>query len=114
VRAQGYHVVREAPDPATRRAHPRVARLAWGSGGCKAARTRMDAPLARELANVQHAAEENLRLQNLWDGIEVYAAILARFGAEKGRWTSGAERSSSGSRSRAVGGRTGSCRGARG
>lgn len=30
--------------------------------------------------NNQHAANENLRLQNLWDGIEVYAAILARLG----------------------------------
>ncbi|HEY6148779.1 MAG TPA: M20/M25/M40 family metallo-hydrolase, partial [Thermoanaerobaculia bacterium] len=28
--------------------------------------------------NNQHAANENLRIQNLWDGIEVYAAILAR------------------------------------
>jgi acetylornithine deacetylase/succinyl-diaminopimelate desuccinylase-like protein len=27
--------------------------------------------------NNQHAANENLRIQNLWDGIEVYAAILA-------------------------------------
>jgi acetylornithine deacetylase/succinyl-diaminopimelate desuccinylase-like protein len=26
--------------------------------------------------NNQHAANENLRLQNLWDGIEVFAAIL--------------------------------------
>ena len=26
--------------------------------------------------NNQHAAEENLRLQNLWDGIELYAALL--------------------------------------
>jgi len=30
--------------------------------------------------NNQHAANENLRLQNLWDGIEVYAALLARLG----------------------------------
>lgn len=30
--------------------------------------------------NSQHAANENLRLQNLWDGIEVYAAMLARLG----------------------------------
>ncbi len=30
--------------------------------------------------NSQHAANENLRLQNLWDGIEVYAAVLARLG----------------------------------
>ncbi|MEP6769814.1 MAG: M20/M25/M40 family metallo-hydrolase [Acidobacteriota bacterium] len=28
--------------------------------------------------NNQHASNENLRLQNLWDGIEVYAGILAR------------------------------------
>ncbi len=31
--------------------------------------------------NNQHAANENLRLQNLWDGIEVYAALMARLGA---------------------------------
>ncbi len=30
--------------------------------------------------NNQHAAYENLRLQNLWDGIEIYAAVLARLG----------------------------------
>jgi len=30
--------------------------------------------------NNQHAADENLRLQNLWDGIGVYAAALARLG----------------------------------
>jgi acetylornithine deacetylase/succinyl-diaminopimelate desuccinylase-like protein len=30
--------------------------------------------------NNQHAADENLRLQNLWDGIEIYAAVLARLG----------------------------------
>jgi acetylornithine deacetylase/succinyl-diaminopimelate desuccinylase-like protein len=27
--------------------------------------------------NNQHGANENLRLQNLWDGIEVFAGILA-------------------------------------
>jgi acetylornithine deacetylase/succinyl-diaminopimelate desuccinylase-like protein len=30
--------------------------------------------------NNQHAADENLRLQNLFDGIEVYAGVLARLG----------------------------------
>ncbi|HEX2224613.1 MAG TPA: M20/M25/M40 family metallo-hydrolase, partial [Thermoanaerobaculia bacterium] len=30
--------------------------------------------------NNQHAAEENLRLRNLWDGIEVFAALFARLG----------------------------------
>lgn len=32
--------------------------------------------------NSQHAANENLRLQNLWDGIEVFAGLLARLGHE--------------------------------
>ncbi len=36
--------------------------------------------------NNQHAAHENLRLQNLWDGIEIYAAVLARMGPA---WNSG-------------------------
>ena len=27
--------------------------------------------------NSQHAANENLRLRNLWDGIDTYAAMLA-------------------------------------
>ncbi len=30
--------------------------------------------------NNQHAAHENLRLQNLWDGIEVFAHLFARLG----------------------------------
>ena len=29
----------------------------------------------------QHAANENLRVQNLWDGIEVYAGLVGRLGA---------------------------------
>jgi hypothetical protein len=27
--------------------------------------------------NHQHSADENLRLQNLWDGIELMAALMA-------------------------------------
>jgi acetylornithine deacetylase/succinyl-diaminopimelate desuccinylase-like protein len=30
--------------------------------------------------NNQHAANENLRLQNLWDGIELYAGLIAGIG----------------------------------
>lgn len=30
--------------------------------------------------NNQHAANENIRLQNLWDGIELYAGVMARLG----------------------------------
>jgi acetylornithine deacetylase/succinyl-diaminopimelate desuccinylase-like protein len=32
--------------------------------------------------NNQHAANENLRFQNLWDGIELFAAVMARLGHE--------------------------------
>ncbi|HEV3460114.1 MAG TPA: M20/M25/M40 family metallo-hydrolase [Thermoanaerobaculia bacterium] len=32
--------------------------------------------------NSQHAPDENLRLQNLWDGIEVFAALFARLDAD--------------------------------
>jgi acetylornithine deacetylase/succinyl-diaminopimelate desuccinylase-like protein len=31
--------------------------------------------------NAQHAADENLRLQNLWDGIAVFASVFAGLGA---------------------------------
>jgi len=34
--------------------------------------------------NNQHASNENLRFQNLWDGIEMFAAVMARLGHE---WT---------------------------
>ena len=32
--------------------------------------------------NNQHASNENIRLQNLWDGIELFAAVMARVGHE--------------------------------
>ncbi len=36
--------------------------------------------------NNQHGADENLRLQNLWDGIELFGVLLARLGAQ---WRAG-------------------------
>lgn len=33
--------------------------------------------------NNQHGKDENLRLQNLWDAIEVYAAVIAGYGKEQ-------------------------------
>jgi acetylornithine deacetylase/succinyl-diaminopimelate desuccinylase-like protein len=36
-------------------------------------------PIANHDDN-QHAANENLRLENLWDGIEIFAGLLVRFG----------------------------------
>ena len=35
--------------------------------------------------NNQHAADENLRIQNLWDGIETYVALLSGMGKSWGQ-----------------------------
>jgi acetylornithine deacetylase/succinyl-diaminopimelate desuccinylase-like protein len=121
--AQGFFVVHDEPDAATRRTRPRIVRLQWGPG-YPPARTSMDLPVSRAVVraveeaiggpvirmptlggsvpmrlfqdatgspiiglpivnhdNNQHAANENLRLRNLWDGIEVYAVLLGRLGA---------------------------------
>ncbi|HTV01677.1 MAG TPA: M20/M25/M40 family metallo-hydrolase [Luteitalea sp.] len=123
LRAQGYHVVRDAPDEETRRAHPRLVRVEWGPG-YPGYRASMDLPFARAVVDIvtqaggrppvlmpnmggslplylfadilkapiitvpvvnhdnnQHAANENLRIQNLWDAIETYALLLARLDA---------------------------------
>jgi len=32
--------------------------------------------------NNQHGPNENIRLQNLWDGIEIFAGILANLGKQ--------------------------------
>jgi acetylornithine deacetylase/succinyl-diaminopimelate desuccinylase-like protein len=125
---QGFHVVHEAPDPTTRRAHARIARIDWSSsGGYPAYRADFDHPLARRVTQIlqelsggdliqtptmggslpiyivdevldtpvlilpvanhdnnQHGANENLRLQNLWDAIEIYAAVLTGLGDTDG------------------------------
>jgi acetylornithine deacetylase/succinyl-diaminopimelate desuccinylase-like protein len=115
---QGYTIVQETPDAATRGTKPKLIKVEW-SAGYPASRTPFDLPFSRELAalmtaaghdpvllptsggslpmylfqqgnkapvicfpianhdNNQHAANENLRLQNLWDGIEVFAAFFA-------------------------------------
>ena len=115
---QGYTIVRDTPDAATRQAKAKLIKVTWDSG-YPASRTPLDLPLSRELAllmtaaghdpvllptsggslpihlfetaskapvivfpianhdNNQHAADENLRLQNLWDGIEVFAAFFS-------------------------------------
>jgi acetylornithine deacetylase/succinyl-diaminopimelate desuccinylase-like protein len=48
VRTQGFHVVREEPDPEVRRQHPNVVQVAHGSG-VPATRTSMDTPISRSL-----------------------------------------------------------------
>ncbi len=118
IEAQGYKVVHEAPDVATRMKNPKIVRLDWGAG-YPPARTALDLPLSREIVKImsaaghdpvllptvggsipmylfqqpndipviglpianhddnQHSNDENLRLQNLWDGIEIYAALFS-------------------------------------
>ncbi|HSR53732.1 MAG TPA: M20/M25/M40 family metallo-hydrolase [Acidobacteriota bacterium] len=118
IRRQGYHIVRETPDKATRLAHPRLVKVERGDG-YPAARTRMDLPIALEIAAAarrasedelimvpslggslplylftdllqaplvitpianhddnQHAPDENLRLANLWYGIDLMGAVF--------------------------------------
>ena len=118
VRAQGYHIVREDPDPATRTAHARIARMDR-SPGYPAARVSLDTPIARSVIEAatlaageepilaptlggslplylfeavlgtpavgvpianhddnQHAPDENLRIANLWYGVDLVAALM--------------------------------------
>lgn len=117
IERQGYRIVREEPDAATRAAHPLIAKVTRGSG-YPAVRSRMDdptvAPLIAALGsattdliltpslggslplymfeetsdapivilpvanydNNQHAADENIRIGNLFYGIDAYAAAL--------------------------------------
>jgi acetylornithine deacetylase/succinyl-diaminopimelate desuccinylase-like protein len=121
IRGQGFHIVDDEPDAATRRQHTRIVRLEWKKG-YPALWTDMDLPVSKAVARVvdeavdgpivltpslggslplfvfseildappivvvpianhdnnQHAPNENLRIQNLWLGIEIYAALMAR------------------------------------
>jgi acetylornithine deacetylase/succinyl-diaminopimelate desuccinylase-like protein len=117
---QGWFIVRDTPDLATRLAHPKVVRINWDAGSSIATESAMDGPGAKAVAasisrtagypvlrlpfmgassgmaeivnqmrapmvgvaianydDNQHAQNENLRLGNLWDGIEVYAGLIA-------------------------------------
>lgn len=117
---QGWFIVRDTPDLATRMAHPKVVRINWDEGSSIATESPMDSAPAKAVAasisctvgypvlkmpfmgassgmadivnqlkapmvgvsianydDNQHAQNENLRLGNLWDGIEVYAGLLA-------------------------------------
>jgi len=118
IRKQGYHIVRQDPDMATRLKYPKIAKVVR-FGGYPAARTRMDLPIVQTvvaavraaagndlvlvpgmggslplylftgdggkpalivpIANYddnQHAANENLRIGNLWYGIDLYGALF--------------------------------------
>jgi len=117
---QGWFVVRDTPDLATRLAHPKIVRVNWDAGGAIATKTALDLPTSKAVAasigrtvgypvielpivgassgmadivnqlhapmvgvsianydDNQHAQNENLRLGNLWDGMEIYAGLMA-------------------------------------
>jgi acetylornithine deacetylase/succinyl-diaminopimelate desuccinylase-like protein len=118
IRKQGYFVVDQEPDAATRMAHPKVARVVVEPGAYNALRTSMDLPISQLVLrtaesvrgpviklptmggsvplymidealhtptilvpvanhdNSQHSFNENLRIQNLWDAIELMAALM--------------------------------------
>lgn len=128
IRKQGYHIVHQDPDMATRLRYPKIVKVTGGEG-YPAARTNMDNPYVRQITaagraaadhafgkgslvlepglggslplylftdtlgkpavNVpvanyddnQHAADENLRVANLWYAIELYAQLLTMPGA---------------------------------
>ena len=116
---EGWFIVRDTPDAATRAAHPRVVRMVWGAG-YPAARTPLDSPFSTRVVramtegtgiaplrapslggsvpmylftnegrtpvigvpivnydNNQHAANENLRIDYLKRGVEIFAALFA-------------------------------------
>jgi acetylornithine deacetylase/succinyl-diaminopimelate desuccinylase-like protein len=117
---QGFFIVHDNPDTATRQAHARVVKLQWGSGYppyrasmedptakaiVRAIETATGGPIVQVVAlggsvpmyllegarrtpvlgvpianhdNNQHSSNENLRVQNLWDAIQIYAAVFAR------------------------------------
>jgi acetylornithine deacetylase/succinyl-diaminopimelate desuccinylase-like protein len=121
--SQGWFIVREEPDMATRLAHPKVIKIVWDKGESEATISPLDGPQAKAVAATisrtvgypviqipimgassgmadivnqlhapmvgvsianyddnQHAQNENLRLGNLWDGMEVYAGLVAGLG----------------------------------
>lgn len=118
IRRQGFTIVRQDPDSATRLARPRIARVVRRAG-YRAARTSPDLPVVRQVIRAaekaagepvillpsmggslplylfsdglgkpvviapmanhddnQHAPDENVRLGNLWYGIDLIAALL--------------------------------------
>ena len=72
IEAQGYTIVRETPDAATRLKYPKIARVEWGAG-YPPARTSLDLPLSREIAALMTAAgHDPVRLPTVGGSIPMY------------------------------------------
>jgi acetylornithine deacetylase/succinyl-diaminopimelate desuccinylase-like protein len=119
IRSQGFHIVNDEPDMATRRKYPKIAKIDRRGSGYIASRTSMEEPNAKAIINAvrafvgdklilmpalggslplylftdllkkpaiivpianhdnnQHAANENLRIANLWYGIDLMGVIM--------------------------------------
>ena len=119
IRSQGFHIVYDEPDMATRRKYPKIAKVVRRGSGYIASRTSMEEPNAKAIINAvrefvgdnlilmpalggslplylftdllkkpaiivpianhdnnQHAANENLRIANLWYGIDLMGVIM--------------------------------------
>ena len=63
IAAQGYHVVSEEPDQATRMRYPKVAKVVVGEGGYDAVRTPMDLPAAQRVVEVMRSVRSPVVLQ---------------------------------------------------
>jgi acetylornithine deacetylase/succinyl-diaminopimelate desuccinylase-like protein len=79
VAAQGYHIVEQAPDDATRASHPRIARLATFGDGTNAFRTPPSNPEAKALAEAIRAAQgvEPVHLRTLGGTVPIAPFIEA-------------------------------------
>ena len=73
IRRQGYHLVREEPDAATRLAHPLIARVTSGRS-YPAARTAMDHPIVREVigAATEVSGDELVLLPGMGGSLPLY------------------------------------------
>ena len=69
IEKQGYTIVRDLPDAATRMKFPKIARVNWGAG-YPPARTSLELPLSKEIADIMTAAgHESVKLPTLGGSI---------------------------------------------
>lgn len=73
IHGQGFYIVHQPPGLETRRTHAKIIKLNLFTDLLKTPVVGM--PIVTHDKN-QHAANENRRLQNLRDGIEIFAGIL--------------------------------------